>query len=238
MAQYSYNGWLASKDPRDFGGLTPLIIGGESFAPGVRTGDVHTVLAHLALQLHVRVEPVIASGWHDADDWGYNFRLNRNANNLSCHASATAIDYNATRHPNKKRNTFSPPQRAEIRRICRDDLDGVVRWGGDFSSPDEMHFEIIGTSSQVARVAAKIRASSSPSTGVGPLRQGSTGPEVRRLQLFMNAMFPSYSRLEVDGHYGLATVTAVKEFQKRTALEQDGVIGPATKMALGRFGWK
>lgn len=33
---------------------------------------------------------------------------------------------------------------------------GVVRWGGDFSRPDGMHWEIIGDSTAVARFAAAI----------------------------------------------------------------------------------
>ena len=33
--------------------------------------------------------------------WGYEFRANvNNPSQLSCHASGTAIDYNANRHPN------------------------------------------------------------------------------------------------------------------------------------------
>ena len=157
MAEYSYNGWLASKNPADFGGLQKLVVAGEDFAPGVRAGDVHTVLEYVAQQLHARVEPVVRPDWHQADDWGYSYRANRNANNLSCHASGTAIDYNATRHPNGKKGTFTPAQVAEIRKILAE-VDGVVRWGGDFSgTKDEMHFEIVGSGAAVAQVARRIR---------------------------------------------------------------------------------
>ena len=157
MAEYSYNGWLASANPKDFGGLQKLVVAGEDFAPGVRAGDVHTVLEYVAQQLHARVEPVHKPGWHEQDDWGYSYRKNRNANNLSCHASGTAIDFNATRHPNGKRHTFSVEQVAEIRRILAE-VNNVVKWGGDFSgTADEMHFEISGTVTEVARAAEKIR---------------------------------------------------------------------------------
>lgn len=239
MTEYSYNGWKASKDPKDFGGLAPLVVFGESFAPGVRAGDVHTILEYVAKALHVRVEPVIAPGWHNADDWGYAYRPNRNnPNSLSCHASGTAIDYNATRHPNKKVNTFSVPQRAEIRRILVE-VEGTVRWGGDFAgTKDEMHFEICKNASEVARVAARIRARVSTPASGQLMRQGSSGDAVSSLQAFMNRAFPSYSRLAVDGSYGPATVAAIKEFQRRSGLDQDGVVGPATKAALARLGWK
>ena len=160
MAEYSYNGWRASSNPAVFGGLAKLVVAGESFAPGVRAGDVHTVLGYVANQLHKRVEPVVKAGWHQADDWGYAYRKNRNANNLSCHASGTAIDYNATRHPNGRRGTFSAAQVATIRAILRE-VDNVVRWGGDFTgTPDEMHFEINANASRVAAAARKVRTGS------------------------------------------------------------------------------
>lgn len=157
MPEYSYNGWLASKNPADFGGLARIVVAGEEFAPGVRAGDVHTVLQYVAEQINARVEPVVRPEWHQADDWGYNYRINRNANNLSCHSSGTAIDYNATRHPNGSAGTFTPEQTRNIRAILAE-AGGVVRWGGDFrGTKDEMHFEINANSAAVAAVAARIR---------------------------------------------------------------------------------
>lgn len=158
MAEYSYNGWPASRNPKDFGGLEKVVVAGESFMPGVRAGDVATVLRYLAEQMHRRVEPIYASGWHDADDWGYSYRPNvNNPRVLSCHSSATAIDYNSTRHPNGKRGTFSKAQVAGIRAILNE-VERSVRWGGDFTgTPDEMHFEIIANQSTLARVAARLR---------------------------------------------------------------------------------
>jgi hypothetical protein len=234
VAEYSYNGWLASKNAADFGGLEKLVVAGESFAPGVRAGDVHTVLEYVATQLHLRVEPVVRDDWHQADDWGYSYRRNRNANNLSCHSSGTAFDYNATRHPNGKANTFSYIQVKEIRKILVE-VDNVVKWGGDFSgTKDEMHFEICKDQAAVARVAARLRGDSSsapPTSAV--LKVGSRGPEVERLQLFLNRVYPSYSNLVVDGDFGPATEKVVKEFQRRSGLAADGVVGPATRAKLG-----
>lgn len=157
MAEYSYNGWSASRNPKDFGGLEPLVVAGEPFSPGVRKGDVATVLRYVAEQMHLRVEPVYAPGFHAADDWGYSYRPNvNNPRVLSCHSSATAIDYNATRHPNGKRGTFSNAQVAQIRAILGE-VEKSVRWGGDFKgTPDEMHFEIIANASTLARVAARL----------------------------------------------------------------------------------
>jgi hypothetical protein len=46
---------------------------------------------------------------------------------------------------------------AEIHRILAE-VDGVVRWGGDYKNrADEMHFEIDAGQEEVARVAERLR---------------------------------------------------------------------------------
>lgn len=150
----SYNGWYASPNLP----TRPLVIAGESFVPGVLDDDdVFTVLQYVATQMHERVEPIVRADWHQADDWGFSYRESTGSDDLSCHASGTAIDYNATRHPYGVRASanFSPAQIAEIHRIL--DEVGVVVWGGDWNTPDAMHFEIHGTRAQVAAAAAQIR---------------------------------------------------------------------------------
>lgn len=152
----SYNGWPASRYPSQIGINTRWTVLGHDFPGGVKGGDVQVVFEYLVKQLHARVEPI---QWYaPGDEWGYNYRLNVNdLSSLSCHASGTAIDYNATRHPNGRRGTFSAAQVKQIRAILAE-LDGVVRWGGDFSgTPDEMHFEIRGSFTAVATVAKKLR---------------------------------------------------------------------------------
>lgn len=158
VLERSYNGWTASPNPADFGGILPLVVAGEEFAPGVRAGDVWFIMRYVAEQLHARVEPIVRADWHQADDWGYSYRENRNASNLSCHASGTAIDYTATRHPNGKGITFTKAQFVEIQKILGE-VDNVVRWGGTFTGTlDEMHFEISATEAAVKRVADRLRA--------------------------------------------------------------------------------
>lgn len=246
MAEYAYNGWLASANPADFGGLQALVVAGESFAPGVRAGDVHDVLAYVAEQLNARVEPVVRPDWHQADDWGYSYRQNRNANNLSCHAAGCAIDFNATRHPNNKSGTFTAAQVAEIRKILAE-VGGVVQWGGDFTgTKDEMHFEIKGNAAQVAAVAARLRTPVPPVTplptngsGRATVKLGSKGQPVNDLQARLNRDYPAYRTLTgnrllvVDGDFGANTDKWVREFQKRSNLAVDGVVGPKTWAKLG-----
>lgn len=162
----SYNGWPASPDAGEIGidtswsvlGSRPFNNGG--FPSGVKDGSVARIFRYLVSRLHAEVEPIMTEGSNIGYGcWGYSFRANvNNPSVLSCHASGTAIDYNAPRHPN---GTVAGPnggggwtaaQVAKIREILAD-LDGVVRW---LSGNDPMHFEIAGTPAAVDRVAAKI----------------------------------------------------------------------------------
>lgn len=65
------------------------------------------------------------------------------------------------------------------------------------------------------------------------LRLGSTGPRVRELQKAIKRHCPLYSDLDVDGVYGPQTEAAVREFQRRADLTDDGVAGPAALAKLG-----
>lgn len=154
----SYNGYPASRDPSAIG-IVPMTVAGRAFPGGVKKGAVATVLKYVAAHMHWRVESLYAG--EDRDDYGYAYRANvNNPSQLSCHASGTAIDVNATSHPNGRRNTFTYAQVKAIRHILKE-TGYAVHWGGDFSTTkDEMHFEIAPlshvSSAQLRSVAAKL----------------------------------------------------------------------------------
>lgn len=148
----SQNGWPASADRASIG-VTPFVVRSVSFPGGVKAGNVATVLAYVADQVHMRVEALVA-GWC----WGHNFRAVTGGGAVSNHGSGTAVDINAPRHPYGARGTFTGVQRATIRAIL-DEVDNVVRWGGDYTSTvDEMHFEVNAGATAVATVATRLRA--------------------------------------------------------------------------------
>lgn len=143
----SQNGWPVVADSSR---LEPL----EWVTGRVLPGDVYTVLEHLCARFDAEVEPIVR-----AHSWGWAYRpIRGQSGGYSNHASATALDLNAPAHPLGKRGTFTQDQVIAIHGILAD-LDGVIRWGGDYQGrPDEMHFEINAQPSAVARVAEKIRS--------------------------------------------------------------------------------
>ncbi|MEV7042210.1 M15 family metallopeptidase [Amycolatopsis sp. NPDC051061] len=150
----SQNGWPV--DPARRARTIP----GSSVRLTVADGPAGDVLMYVASQFDKRVEDIdLRSSRGEFDDWGYANRPIRGSTSTSNHASATAVDFNATRHPMGVRNTFSAAQRAEIHRILAE-VDNVVRWGGDYSGRvDEMHFEINAPYARVATVAGHLAAS-------------------------------------------------------------------------------
>lgn len=64
-----------------------------------------------------------------------------------------------------------------------------------------------------------------------PLRLGSTGPSVRKIQEQLNRIsnnYPLIPKVAVDGNFGASTEEAVKTFQRIFHLPQDGIIGKNT----------
>jgi len=136
----SPNGWPVSPDAGAID-VEPFEVAGVTFYGGVRGGKVHDVLKYVASAVHSRVQPVNQS----SGCYGWNYRANVNDPSVwSNHASATAIDFNATQNPNgvPTASVFTQAQIDEVHAIL-DEVDGVVRWGGDYLGvADSMHFEI------------------------------------------------------------------------------------------------
>jgi hypothetical protein len=87
---------------------------------------------------------------------------------------------------------------------------------------------------QIDRLPGSSAAGQGAKSVVPPdLKIGSTGTAVRTLQTRLKVAYASYAGpLEVDGDFGPLTQAAVMEFQKRSNLTVDGVVGPTTAAAL------
>ncbi|MEP6560523.1 MAG: M15 family metallopeptidase [Nakamurella sp.] len=133
----SYNGWTVGT-PASAIGVQNYTVPGTNVVLPIRSGDVASVLLYVARRFNDEVEKLDRS-----QCWGYDYRPNVNNPSVwSNHASGTAIDLNAVKHPNGVAGTFSTSQKAAVRKIlafCGE----VIYWGEDYRGTiDGMHFEI------------------------------------------------------------------------------------------------
>ena len=133
--QTSYNGWPASTDQAEIG-VKPFKVEGTSLK--IRCAEkVAPLLINFAKEFNELIEPLERGAF---DDWGYAYRDVRGvAGKLSNHASGTAIDLNATKHPLKSINTFDAAKVPMLKALVK---KYGLAWGGDWNRKDEMHFEI------------------------------------------------------------------------------------------------
>ena len=146
----SYNGYPASKDPREIGINSYQI---EGTALRLRCAEsVGPLLAAFAAEFHNLIEPLNTGA---LDDWGYCFRMIRGSTDkLSNHSSGTAIDLNAAKHPLGKIGTFPAEKVPMIRALAK---KYGLRWGGDYKTrKDEMHFEIDVTPIKAQELITKL----------------------------------------------------------------------------------
>lgn len=172
-AQLSPNGWPVG-DPATSIGVRTLAVAGTAVRLPVSDTAAGAVLLHVARRFHREVEPL------GAGCWGYSYRANVNSPGVwSNHASGTAIDLNAPRHPNGAAGTFTSDQVRAIRSIL-EECRGTVRWGGDYSrTKDEMHFEldVAPGHKTLAAVVAGLDGEDEPVRNLILAKQ-STAPEV------------------------------------------------------------
>lgn len=146
----SQNGWpLINQTQLD---NTPIPGTSVRAAPGLLEGDVAWLLRWVGSEFNKRVDPLVTPGC-----WGWNVPTPIPGSDIySNHCSGTAIDLNAPHFPWQYKS-MSPRQRGECRKIVNK-TDGIVAWGGDFTTiTDEMHFEINGSAADVARIVKKLK---------------------------------------------------------------------------------
>lgn len=186
----------------------------------VRAGDAHTILNELGRRFNAEVE-TIRKDW----SWGYAYRNVRGASVHSEHSAGTAVDFNAPEHGLGLSGTFSGAQVKAIRRILAD-LDGTVRWGGDYAGrKDEMHFELQGGVNKLAKVAAKINGGT-----IKPVASKPSKPKPAK-----SNRPTDYKDLVVDGVFGSTSAKAVQILMSQIGLYEraiDGDDGKYTWMAV------
>lgn len=151
MSARSVNGWplLSSGTTGPLPRLRQWQVPGTGRHLYLRDGAAGFLLIHLALWFHERVERLDLGVW---DEWGWAPRPIRGGTAPSNHGSGTAADLNATRHPMgvPTYKTFTRSQARRIRRRLKL-YRALIDWGGDWSHPDAMHFEL-APGTRLARV--------------------------------------------------------------------------------------
>ena len=146
----SYNGWPASKDQAAIG-IKSYSVPGTAIK--LRCAEkVAPLLVGFAAEFHNLIEELDVGS---LDDWGFAYRDVRGVvGKLSNHASGTAIDLNASRHPFGQVGTFEPGKVPMIRALAH---KWGLTWGGDWKRADEMHYEISIDAVKVAALIKKIQ---------------------------------------------------------------------------------
>jgi len=139
MLLKSQNGWPASSDRSVVNIQTFTVPLSQGTLKIPLRGEAAPRLIEMIRWWDANIEPVtLGSG---LGTWGYAFRTIRGiTTTLSNHASGTAIDINAPKHPLGARNTVQADKVAAMRAKA---AELGLRWGGDYKGrADEMHFEV------------------------------------------------------------------------------------------------
>ena len=229
----SYNGWPGIKSTSDPRLTTIEPVPGRRFR--VRAGDVATIFTHLIRRYHNEVEPINQG---PLDDWGYAYRAVRGSSALSNHASATAVDLNATKHPfrTSASQNMTPGQIAACRKLVAD-FAPVIRW---IEGSDPMHWEINymsrgGTVGNVAALAHRLEAGEvNPQPTPPPPPVGRREPRPiawKSVRGDLVRIIQEAAGVKADGVRGPKTITATMALQKRLGVRPDGLAGPVTVVA-------
>jgi len=92
---------------------------------------------------------------------------------------------------------------------------------------------IVGGSTRAALSAVRSSPAIAPSEPVRVLRLENPPLRGNDVRLLQGALRKAGERVGTDGVFGPATERAVKEFQQRQGLTPDGIVGTATRSALG-----
>ena len=160
----SQNGYAVLFDNRTTGPAPRLrkwVVPGTGRHFYVRDGSAGFNLIYAALWWHEHLEPIGEGVW---DEWGWAVRpIRGQTSGYSNHASGTAIDVNATRHPIgvSISSTFTAAKVAALRLHLRDTYrtqtgNPVIRWGGEWDRPDGMHVESCAGIGDQEQVAARL----------------------------------------------------------------------------------
>lgn len=160
----------------------------------------------------------------------YNCRKIGGTSTWSAHAWGVAVDVDWRLNPMRRPLTTVVPGslRSIKKRLKTADTGApVFRWGGDWRTPDPMHFEIIASPGEISEglvldgTALSAKARETPDM----IKRGDRGPAVEwwqeRLLAWQTDCLPQYG---ADGQFGEETEKAIQRFEAEQGIKQRGVI--------------
>ncbi|MET7357339.1 hypothetical protein ABZS76_02710 [Streptomyces sp. NPDC005562] len=174
----SANGWEMEKVVDDGGSVWHRPVPGSGMSAAIRIGDVEIALIHVIRRFLYEVDELRTGdivGWRSPGKvhWGLS---------ESNQASGTAVQIRPGHYPPGVRGGFFPHQELVVRDILAD-LEGIVRWGGDDTEPDESLFylDVPPGDFRLPQVAGKIRGwNPTPGEGAGVIVDPSLPSRRRR----------------------------------------------------------
>lgn len=217
----------------------------------------------LAIRWNDTVEELVWPGC-----WGWANRPIKGSTVTSNHASGTAVDFSAPKHPQGVAigRHFTAAQLDAVAAL-EARYFGVLRWGGRWTgkSVDGMHWEgQPGVTVEAVRALTDMlrggttpaptpapQAPPAPTGWTGPDATGSgtgfradagnNGPRIQALQSFLRSRYPLYAKhLDADGWYGPQTAAVIAEYARRSAIRgADGLnVGPQLARSLYVAGFR
>ncbi|MFF3485408.1 hypothetical protein ACFYXC_19375 [Streptomyces sp. NPDC002701] len=162
----SRNGWEMENAADTHGSIyTRPVPGTPLEGIQVRLGEVETVLVHLVRRFHYEID-TLREG--DVIGWRAPDRI-RTRLPESNQASGTAVQIRPGHYPSGTRGGYFPLQVTVVRDILAE-LGGVVRWGGDDTTPDESlyYLDVRPGDSRLTSVARRLQGwRDTPGLGAG-----------------------------------------------------------------------
>jgi hypothetical protein len=215
---------------------------------GRRIGGVPTPAVEAYRALEVALS---SAGYRPRSRWAYNCRLIEGTDQPSLHSAGIAVDIDPEENPYSAGDPFAgklgPDHLAAALAIRNTDGARVWAWGGHWSKPDRMHFQLDRGPAAVAVDWGTVPGGRPDDLGSDPidvkeeemvLSKGMENQAVKQFQECLLAWdagaLPQHG---ADGDFGRETEEWVRRFQESLGLEKTGVIDGVTAallLAVGR----